>query len=563
MPHHDSPVPSPHDADWWRQAVVYQVYPRSFADSDGDGIGDIPGVTSRLPYLADLGVDAVWLSPFYPSQLADGGYDVDDYRDVDPRLGTLDDFDAMVAEAERLGLKIMVDIVPNHSSDQHVWFREALAAAPGSAARERYVFRDGRGEDGELPPTDWPSSFGGPAWTRVPDGQWYLHLYAPEQPDFNWDNPEVREDFHDTLRFWSDRGVAGFRVDVAHGLSKDLRAPLRDLGDQRSYQPAALPVDGSHPLWDRDAVHEIYRGWRQVFDAYDPPRFAVAEAWVRASRRAAYASATGLGQAFNFDFLGAPLAAAGMYATIDSALADARRTGATSTWVLSNHDVVRHVSRYALPGDSTKHDIEAWLLTDGRDPVPDLPAGVRRARAAALLMLALPGSAYVYQGEELGLPEVADLDREDLRDPMWVRSGGRVKGRDGCRVPLPWAGEGTSFGFGPGGSWLPQPADWGRYAAEVQRGDEESFLELYREALRLRRTLVTDEELEWIGSREQTRQGLLHFSRTGCWHVVSNFSGEALPLPQGEVLLSSGPLTGDELPPWTTAWLRTGTVSGR
>jgi alpha-glucosidase len=563
MLHHDSPAPASPDADWWRQAVIYQIYPRSFADSDGDGIGDLPGITSRLPYLADLGVDAVWLSPFYPSQLADGGYDVADYRDVDPRLGTLDDFDAMVAEADRLGLKIMVDIVPNHSSDQHVWFQEALAAPPGSAARDRYVFRDGRGRDGELPPTDWPSSFGGPAWTRVPDGQWYLHLYAPQQPDFNWDHPEVREDFHRTLRFWSDRGVAGFRVDVAHGLAKDLRAPLRDLGEQRSYHSDTLPTDGSHPLWDRDAVHEIYRGWRQVFDSYDPPRFAVAEAWVRPSRRTAYASADGLGQAFNFDFLGARLDAAEMYTVIDSALADARRAGATSTWVLSNHDVVRHVSRYALPGDRTKRDIEEWLLTDGRDPAPDLAAGRRKARGAALLMLALPGSAYVYQGEELGLPEVADLDRADLRDPMWVRSGGRVKGRDGCRVPLPWTREGTSFGFGPGGSWLPQPADWGTYAADAQSRDKESFLELYRKALRLRRTLIADETLEWACSERETREGLLHFTRTGGWHTVGNLSDASVPLPPGEVLLASGPLTGDELPPWTTVWLRGTSVSGR
>ncbi|MGW7350844.1 glycoside hydrolase family 13 protein [Streptomyces sp. NPDC054784] len=563
MPHADSPATAPHDADWWRQAVIYQIYPRSFADSDGDGVGDLPGITSRLHHLAELGVDAVWLSPFYPSQLADGGYDVADHRDVDPRLGTLDDFDAMVAEADRLGLRIMVDIVPNHSSDRHVWFQEALAAAPGSAARARYVFRDGRGPDGELPPTDWPSSFGGPAWTRVPDGQWYLHLYAPQQPDFDWDNPEVREDFHTTLRFWADRGVAGFRVDVAHGLAKDLREPLRDLGEERGYEPDALPLDGSHPLWDRDAVHDVYRGWRQVFDAYDPPRFAVAEAWVRASRRTAYASAEGLGQAFNFDFLGARLDAGELRAVIGSALDDARRAGATSTWVLSNHDVARHVSRYALPPGSAKRDVEEWLLTDGRDPAPDLPSGARKARAAALLMLALPGSAYVYQGEELGLPEVADLDRADLQDPMWVRSGGRVKGRDGCRVPLPWTREGTSFGFGPGGSWLPQPADWGTYAAEAQRGDGDSFLELYRAALRLRRALVTDEALEWACSEEETRRGLLHFARTGGWHTVSNLSDSAVPLPPGEVLLASGPLSGDRLPPWTTVWLRTGAASAR
>ncbi|MFJ8925494.1 glycoside hydrolase family 13 protein [Streptomyces sp. NPDC102364] len=557
MPQRPHPVGTGTDADWWRQAVVYQVYPRSFADADGDGIGDIRGVTSRLPYLAELGVDAVWLSPFYPSELADGGYDVADYRDVDPRLGTLDDFDVMVAEADRLGLKIVVDIVPNHSSHQHVWFQEALAAGPGSAARERYVFREGRGENGELPPTDWPSSFGGPAWTRLPDGQWYLHLYAPEQPDFNWDNPEVREDFHTTLRFWSDRGVAGFRVDVAHGLAKDLAEPLRDLGEAQSYQPDELPDDGSHPLWDRDAVHDIYRGWRRVFDEYEPPRFAVAEAWVRSSRRAPYASADELGQAFNFDFLNTPLEAGAMRDTIDSALAHARDAGATSTWVLSNHDVVRHPSRYALPTGATKSDVESWLMTDGQEPSPDRELGLRKARAATLLMLALPGSAYVYQGEELGLPEVADLRTEDLQDPIWVRSGGRVKGRDGCRVPLPWTREGASHGFGSGGSWLPQPDGWGSYAADVQAGDKDSVLELYREALHLRRDLVTDETLEWADAAPGvTERGLVHFTRSGGWHVLSNLSDESVPLPQGTVLLASNPLPEGELPAWTTVWMR-------
>ncbi|MEU2960248.1 glycoside hydrolase family 13 protein [Streptomyces albidoflavus] len=557
MSQRPGPAGPPNDAGWWRQAVIYQVYPRSFADADGDGLGDLPGVTSCLPHLADLGVDAVWLSPFYPSELADGGYDVADYRNVDPRLGTLDDFDAMVTEADRLGLRIMVDIVPNHSSDQHLWFQEALAAGRGSAARERYVFREGRGEGGGLPPTDWPSSFGGPAWTRVADGQWYLHLYAPEQPDFNWDHPEVREDFHRTLRFWSDRGVSGFRIDVAHGLAKDLAEPLRDLGADLSYQPGDLPEDGSHPLWDRDAVHEIYRGWRQVFDEYTPPRFAVAEAWVRPSRRTAYASPHGLGQAFNFDFLGARLNASQLRATIDGALADAREAGATSTWVLSNHDVVRHPTRYALPDHFTKQDVAAWLLTDGQDPRPDMDLGLRKARAATLLMLALPGSAYLYQGEELGLPEVTGLAREELRDPIWVRSGGTVKGRDGCRVPLPWTHDGAHYGFGTGEPWLPQPAGWGSYAADLQRGDADSVLELYRAALRLRRDLVVDEELTWAGSASQTESGLLHFTRTGGWHAVSNLSYQSAALPEGEVLLSSGPPADGQLPPWTTVWLRT------
>ncbi|MEE2815766.1 MAG: alpha-amylase family glycosyl hydrolase, partial [Actinomycetota bacterium] len=263
------------DAAWWRQAAVYQIYPRSFADATGDGIGDVPGILSRVDYLAELGIDAVWLSPFYPSALADGGYDVDDYRDVDPRLGTLDDFDAMVSALHERGIKVIIDIVPNHTSNRHEWFQEALAAGRGSAARDRYIFREGEGENGELPPTDWVSVFGGPAWERVEDGQWYFHNFATEQPDLNWDNPEVREDFLTTLRFWSDRGVDGFRIDVAHMLTKDLSEPLPS-----SAELALLPQDGTHPLIDRDDVHEIYAEWRKVFDSYDPPRTAVAEAWV-------------------------------------------------------------------------------------------------------------------------------------------------------------------------------------------------------------------------------------------------------------------------------------------
>ncbi|WP_310723278.1 alpha-amylase family glycosyl hydrolase [Streptomyces sp. N2A] len=540
--------------DWWRQAVVYQVYPRSFADSDGDGIGDLPGVTSRLGHLADLGVDAVWLSPFYPSELADGGYDVADYRDVDPRLGTLDDFDAMVTEAHRLGLKVMVDIVPNHSSDQHVWFQEALRAGLGSAARERYVFREGRGAHGEEPPTDWVSCFGGPAWARLPDGWWYLHLFAPQQPDFNWDNPEVRAEFRKTLRFWSDRGVDGFRVDVAHGLAKDLAAPLRDIGTVESYQPDDLPEDGSHPFWDRDEVHEIFRDWRTVFNEYDPPRIAVAEAWVRNSRRTAYATPQELGQAFNFDFLRASLHAGELRSSIDTALADARAAGATATWVLSNHDVIRHASRHGLPDGC---DEEAWLLSDGQHPVVEREFGLRRALAATLLMLALPGAGYIYQGEELGLPEVADLPREALQDPVWTRSRGRSKGRDGCRVPLPWRRGGSSYGFGSGGSWLPQPPGWGELSVEAQQGDPAAPLELYRTALRLRRGLLADEALEWIGGPEAVAGGLLHFRRSGGWECLTNLSDTARKLPEGELLLSSAPLSGDRLPPWTTAWVRT------
>ncbi|MDT0166411.1 glycoside hydrolase family 13 protein [Actinotalea sp. AC32] len=552
MTQHTAVEPRRAAEDWWRQAVVYQVYPRSFADADGDGLGDIRGVTSRLPYLRDLGVDAVWLSPFYPSALADGGYDVDDYRDVDPRLGTLDDVDAMIAEAHRLGLKVVVDIVPNHSSDRHVWFTEALASPPGSPARDRYVFRDGRGPDGSEPPSDWMSHFGGRAWTRVPDGQWYLHLFTREQPDFNWDNPEVREDFLTTLRFWSDRGVDGFRVDVAHGLAKDLSHPLRDVGGVHPDALTGIPLDGSHPYFDREEVHEIFREWRRVLDEYDPPRSAVAEAWVANSRRVLYARPDELGQAFNFELVRAPWSAPQVHVVVDDALSAAAAAGASATWVLSNHDVVRHVSRYALPPGT---DLVRWLLSDGTEPEPDLEQGLRRARAATLLMLALPGSAYVYQGEELGLPEVADLPRESLQDPIWFRTEGADKGRDGCRVPIPWEKGGASFGFGPAGEpWLPQPAWYGDLSVEAQDGVADSTLELYRDALRLRRELQGDESLEWLHDGDVATT--LHLRRSTGWESFTNFAPEPVPLPDGEVLLASGPLGDGELPGETTVWLR-------
>ncbi len=424
------------DADWWRQAVVYQVYPRSFADANGDGIGDVRGIRSRVPYLQRLGVDAVWLSPFYPSALADGGYDVDDYRDVDPRLGTLEDFDELVAELHAAGIRVIVDIVPNHTSNRHEWFVEALASPKGSVARDRYIFRDGLGEGGTLPPADWTSAFGGPAWEPVGDGQWYLHYFATEQPDLNWDNREVRDDFLTTLRFWSDRGVDGFRIDVAHGLAKLLDD---ELPDQAALD--ALPRDGGHPLWDRDEVHAIYAEWRAVFDSYSPPRTAVAEAWVDTPRRPRYASREGLGQAFNFDLLEASFDAATFRRIVDANLALAAESGSSTTWVLSNHDVVRHATRYGLPepvDPGEKHGA-AWLLSGGLHPVLDAERGLRRARAATLFMLGLPGSAYLYQGEELGLHEVADIPPSERQDPAYFRNPGVDIGRDGCRVPHPMA----------------------------------------------------------------------------------------------------------------------------
>ncbi|MEU3417741.1 glycoside hydrolase family 13 protein [Streptomyces murinus] len=543
---------SSRNPDWWRQAVIYQVYPRSFADADGDGLGDLKGITQRLDHLGALGVDALWLSPFYPSELADGGYDVADHRDVDPRLGSLDDFDALVAEAHRLGLKVVVDLVPNHTSHQHPWFQEALRAGPGSAARERYVFRPGRGTRGELPPSDWQSVFGGSAWHRVADGEWYLHLFAAQQPDLNWDNEEVRADFRTTLRFWSDRGVDGFRVDVAHGLAKELTEPLRDIGGiGASGETALLRVPpGDHPYWDRDEVHEIYRDWRKVFDAYRPPRSAVAEAWVPGPRRALYARPDELGQAFNFEYLEAGWSAQELRRVITEELATARAAGAAATWVLSNHDVVRHHSRLMLPPGT---DPGAWLLSGGHAPAVDPEAGLRRGRAATLLMLALPGASYLYQGEELGLPEVADLPTEVLQDPIWEQTGHVRKGRDGCRVPLPWTADGASYGFGPGGAWLPQPAGFAAYAVAAQSGVEGSTLELYRTALRLRRKLLDGESLIWS---TDSPEEVLDFSRCEGWRCVANLGTAAVAMPAGEVLLSSGPLPGDGvLPPDTTVWL--------
>lgn len=550
-------------ADWWRQATVYQIYPRSFADSNADGLGDIRGITSRVPYLEKLGVDAVWLSPFYPSALADGGYDVDDYRNVDPRLGTLEDFDEMVAALHGAGIKVIVDIVPNHTSDRHVWFQEALASAPDSPARNRYIFRDGEGEHGELPPNGWTSIFGGGAWERITEadgtpGQWYFHLFAKEQPDLNWDNPEVHEDFLTTLRFWSDRGVDGFRVDVAHGLKKNMDAAHDDL---ETIHRADLFASGEHPLWDRDDVHSVYAEWRKVFNEYTPPRTAVAEAWVHADRRAKYASPEGLGQAFNFDLLQADFDAAQFRQIIAKNLAEAEATQASSTWVLSNHDVVRHATRYGLPKGSghggAGSDGKDWLL-DGGDPAEvDAALGLRRARAATALMLALPGSAYIYQGEELGLQEVGRILEKDRQDPTFFRNRGVEVGRDGCRVPLPWEPAGTSFGFGADGSHLPQPAWFKDYAVSVEEQDAGSTLAFYRDALALRRELAGEERLEW---RETSDDDVLHFARTapagGSWHVVTNFGAAPTELPEGEVLLASAEVEGGKLPADATAWVR-------
>ncbi|MDN5380949.1 glycoside hydrolase family 13 protein [Streptomyces sp. LB8] len=540
-------------APWWRSAVIYQVYIRSFADGNGDGVGDIAGLRSRLPYLKELGVDAVWINPWYRSPMADHGYDVADYRDIDPLFGNLEEAEQLIEEAHRLGLRIIPDIVPNHTSDQHPWFRAAVEAGPGSLERERYIFRPGRGPDGSEPPNDWVSCFGGPAWTRLPDGEWYLHLFAPEQPDLNWQHPDVHAEFESILRFWFSRGVDGFRIDVAHGLAKDPELP--DL------PPAQNPRDGQagqrlvHPHWDRDEVHEIYRAWRKVADEFPGDRSFVAEAWADTPERlAAYVRAGGLHTAFNFDFLMASWDAKDLRSVIDDSLAMLGAVGAPATWVLSNHDVMRHLSRYA------RRNVKRWEPNERyapKGPV-DLELGTRRARAAALLMLALPGGAYIYQGEELGLPEVEDLPEAVLQDPIWERSGRTDRGRDGCRVPIPWSGRSAPYGFSPEGAtaapWLPQPAGWGRFSVEAQTGDKTSMLELYRTALRLRREhpALGDGTLTWLDAPD----GVLCFSRDPGFVCVVNLSAEPCPLPRHtEVLLASGPLESGLLAPDQAAWL--------
>ena len=548
-----------HDAAWWRQAVVYQVYPRSFADSNGDGLGDIAGITSRADYLKDLGIDAVWLSPFYPSALADGGYDVADYRNVDPKLGTLEDFDDMVEALHARGIRVVVDIVPNHTSDLHPWFQAALAAGPGSPERERYHFRKGLGPDGNEPPSDWQSHFGEVTWTQVEDGEWYLHTFAKEQADLNWDHPDVRADFITTIRFWSDRGVDGFRIDVAHMLTKNMDFEVLPTWAELE----ATPIDGNHPTLDRDDVQEIYAQWRKVFNEYDPPRTAVAESWVASDRVPRYANPNSLGQSFNFDLLEADFNATHFHDIVTHNLDLAKKSGSSSTWVLSNHDVVRHPTRYGLPTVGRREDgkpVErqggAWLHSGGTDPELDRARGLRRARAATLFMLGLPGSSYLYQGEELGLHEVVEIPPEQRQDPRFINTDGEDVGRDGCRVPLPWTAEGSSFGFGDDGAHLPQPAWFADFAVDVQQGVPGTTLSMYQKALAIRKSLQADEELEWV---DAGRDDVLAFRRPNGWTVVTNFGSEPYGFQSDDVALVSGPIFQMDgvvtVPGETTVWL--------
>jgi alpha-glucosidase len=540
---------------WWQTAVVYQVYIRSFADGSGDGIGDVAGLRDRLPYLARLGVDAIWINPWYPSPMADAGYDVSDYRDIEPAYGTLAEADRLIAEAHEAGIRVLLDIVPNHTSDRHAWFIAALADEPN--ARQRYHFRPGRGANGALPPNDWKSVFGGPAWTRVADGEWYLHLFAPGQPDLNWENPEVRVEFEDVLAFWFDKGVDGFRIDVAHGLVKADGLP--DGGVFNDAAPTLVQHTAAHPAWDQDGVHDVYRGWRGVANRYAPERIFIAEAWVSSNERLArYLRPDELHTAFQFDFLRAPWRAEVLRTVVDDAIAAAATVGAPPTWVLSNHDVTRTVTRYAR--SQPDHLIETdWERARWAEEPVDLDVGLRRARAAALMQLALPGTAYVYQGEELGLEEVEDLPDEVRQDPIWVQSGCADVGRDGCRVPLPWSGDVAPFGFSPTPevrTWLPQPAHWAARTAEVEDGDPDSTLNLYREALAARSAVWVDSgDLEWIATAPEV--AAFRRGSAQCW---VNTGQAPVVLPAGaRVVLASVPGTTTKLPADATAWLVTPT----
>lgn len=544
------------ESEWWRSAVIYQIYPRSFADANGDGVGDLKGITSRLPKLAELGVDAVWLSPFMTSPQHDAGYDVANYCDVDPLFGTLADFDDLQDTAHALGLRVIVDLVPNHCSSEHPWFVEALAAGDGSEERARFMFREGKGERGELPPNNWESVFGGPAWTRTTNadgtpGQWYLHLFDSSQPDFDWTNPWVWERFREILRFWLDRGVDGFRVDVAHGLSKEPGLP--DFVRDDAYW--ALPADERPevPYFGHDGVHAIFRDWNRVLAEYPGERILCAEAYVEPlSKMADWVRPDEMQQAFNFPFLVSRWNGEHMREVISDSLEAFHGVGAPSTWVLSNHDQIRHATRLAIDPNEAVADRITGIgpLTE---PKPDPALGLARARAASTMMLALPGVAYVYQGEELGLPEAVDIPDDKRQDPTFFRTNGEAYGRDGCRVPIPWEADRTNFGFGDAGEpWLPQPANYRGYARDLQEGVEGSTLELYLSALRIRKARdLGDGELVWLPG---TPPNVLGF-QNGDVRVYINYSDVDFELPAGVIILDSGFSASGVLAPNAAVWM--------
>ena len=554
MVHHDARS----GGEWWRSGTIYQIYPRSFADANGDGMGDLAGIAARLESLATLGVDAVWLSPFYKSPQKDAGYDVADYCDVDPLFGTLADFDAMLTRAHELGLKVLIDLVPNHTSWEHVWFKRAISAAPGSAERDYYHFKDGRGERGELPPNNWQSMFGGPAWTRVTEadgslGQWYCHLFDSSQPDLNWANPVVQEEFERILRFWLDRGVDGFRVDQPHAMGKAAGLPDHPYVDEAG----AGFIEGREnpPMWFQEEVHPIFRRWRAILDSYPGNRAMCGEAYVLPlSFMALWVRSDEFHQTFNFRFLDSLWEPQNLFNSINESFEAFDSVGAPSTWVLSNHDVIRHASRMGgLKGRPTASD-----GVGPNDPQPDRELGLRTARGATMFMLGLAGASYLYQGEELGLPEHTTLAGEFRQDPTYARTNGVRVGRDGCRVPLPWeASVGAANGFNTtGAGWLPQPEIYREYARDQQEGVAGSTLELYKSALRIRRELKLGEgSFDWLP--EFTNNRALGY-RNGRVLVIHNFGEDALPLPQGSLLLRSvaGAGSTDAIGAHETIWVQ-------
>ncbi|MEP9391664.1 alpha-amylase family glycosyl hydrolase [Gordonia sp. VNQ95] len=541
------PQLDPADTTWWQSAVFYQIYPRSFSDLDGDGVGDLAGVIDKLGYLELLGVDAIWLSPIMRSPMADHGYDVSDPRDIDPLFGDLADFDDLIDEAHDRGIRVTMDLVPNHTSDRHAWFTAALAAAPGSPERARYIFRDGVGEGGDQPPNNWRSVFGGPAWTRVTEadgspGQWYLHVFAAEQPDLNWENPEVFADLERTLRFWLDRGVDGFRIDVAHGMAKP-----EDLPDMDLESVGLLSNSDDDPRFNNYAVHDIHRKIRTVIDEY-PGAANVGEIWVEDNERfAEYLRPDELHLGFNFRLAKAEFTAESVRDAIENSLDAVLSVSGTPTWTLSNHDVEREVSRYAR--------IDQRGDDQGGDDSPiDLAVGSARARAMAMVELALPGTVFIYNGAELGLPN-ADLPDEALQDPVWERSGHTERGRDGCRVPIPWEGTEPPFGFSSSPqTWLPMPESWAPFTVERELEDISSTLSLYRQAIELRyqRPEFAGDTVEWYGAPD----GCLAFRRSeGRLVCALNTTADPVPLPPGEVILVSAPLVDGYLAPNSAAWL--------
>jgi alpha-glucosidase len=500
-------------APWWQSAVIYQIYPRSFclADPAGrrarlgheaatenavrDGAGDLEGIRRHLDYLAELGVDAIWLSPFQPSPMADLGYDVSDYCGVDPLFGTMEDFDRLLAEAHERSLRVILDWVPNHTSDQHPWFQEARSSR-SSPRRDWYLWRDGRGGDPSQPPNNWKRAFGeGPAWTfDEASGQWYLHLFLPEQPDLNWANPEVREVMADVVRFWLDRGVDGFRIDVTHALGKDPALP--DAPDDLAALPYCV-------LNDEPSTHPILRDLRKLIDSYPQQAVAVGEVFLLSTEQIAtyYGDGDELHLAFNFPPMGCGFEAACFRDRIVEAEELLNPRGAWPSWVLSNHDARRHRTRFG--------------------------GSERRARAAAVMLLGWRGTPFVYAGEELGL-EDAVVPPERVVDPG---------GRDGCRAPIPWDASGD-HGWELDGhdGWLPWPPEPDGRNATTLEADPSSILHLYRRLLAARRAspALSLGDLELLDAPD----GVLAFRRTlgdDIRVVAINFTEVVRPLPFAEL----------------------------